>query len=427
MARSSEGRVSQGVITTEKKSLPQLDAARLSRELAIDWSEMRHMRDQFWRGINQIPFVQIERSRELLQAIEKGTIARKVFTSNSKWKGQDRQTVLSYLTAFKKPLTAHLEQLQRAPTQSLILVVSVILNEFPRSPERTLSIGRDVEKRWKRWGVVEQDLLLRYDSREQILQTSDLLGKELLDLERDFGGTRKGCEPLVRDLLGARDQYVAIRDALFQEHANLIWASAGSYDTLMTIPDVRQEASVGLLYAIERFEPALGNQFSTYVSFALREFRARCLNSIRKEFVSIPLDRVRSFEFIKKEHKKGHVDIDLIVSELGITKDTARALLVVAGGHTELPPELVDCKQELPEGAMIDDEIWRALEKAHGALTEREYDVFSRHHGLYGKSETFSAIGQSYNPTLTRQRVQQIEAKAMEKISGIMRRLFPEG
>lgn len=419
--------MSQQITTTEKKSLPQLDNAHISRELAIDWNEMRHMRDQFWRGTNQLPFVQIERSRELLKAIEQGTIARKVFTSTSRWREQGKEAVLSYLAAFRKPLTSHLEQLQQAPTPSLIRVVSVILNEFPRSPERTLSIGRDVEKRWERWGIVEQDLLLRYDSREQVFQTSDPLGIELLDFERDFGGTREECEPVVRGLLNARDQYVAIRDALFQEHMDLIWASAGSYDNLMKIPDVRQEAFVGLLYAIERFEPALGHQFSTYASLALRVFRGRCLNSIREEFASIPLDQAKCLQYIKKAHKEGHVDVHPIVSELGIKKDIARALLVVARGRTELTPEIVDCKQELPESSAINDEIWRAFEKAHGALTEREHDVFSRHHGLYGESETFSAIGQSYNPTLTRQRVQQIEAKAMEKISGIMRRLFPEG
>lgn len=426
MARFSENSVSQQLGTLENKSLPRLDNARISRGLSLDWAEMRQLRDQFWRGMNQVPYLQIERSRELLSSIDQGTIGRKVFTSTSKWREQNKDEAFSYLAAFRKPLTAHLEELQRAPTPSLTRVVSVILNEFPRSPERTLSLSRDVENRWERWGVVERDLLIRYGSREKIWQTSDPLGIELLDFERDFGGTRTECEGTVCGLIDARDQYVAIRDAIFLEHVNLVWASAGSYDRLMKIPDVRQEALIGLLYAIERYEPALGTQFSTYASSALKTFRTRSRHNFRDAAVAIPVERRASLQHIKRAHRQGHVDLNSVVSELKIPEEVARGLLVAARDRDELDSALIDSKQDLPEVSLTQDEIWKAFEKVQWALSEREYDVVTRHYGLYGEAETLSAIGQSYNPTLTRQRVQQIEAKAMEKIRNIMRKLFPE-
>lgn len=418
--------MSDHVATLKNKPLPQLDSACFSRELSRDWSDMRQLRDQFWRGLNRLPFLQIERSRELLDAIEKESIARKVFTATSTWREQDREAVLSYLTAYKEPLTLHLHELQRCPTPSLVRVVSVILNEFQRPPEQALFLSRDVEKRWEQWGIVEREVLFRYGTREKVLQTSDPLRHKLLGFERDFGGSRKECENTVGDLLNARDQYTAIRDTIFLEHINLIWASSGHYDKTMKIPDVRQEAFLGLLYAIERFEPTLGNQFSTYAGPALKTFRSRCDHNFRNVAVAIPIGRAESFQHIRKAHQAGYVDLESIISELKMPEGVARALLVAARARSDLDSNCIDTKQELPDAAAIKDEIWRVLEKAQGALTEREYDVLHRHRGVYGEPETFRAIGESYNPPITKQGVQQIEARALEKIRRIMQRMFPD-
>lgn len=220
----------------------------------------------------------------------------------------------------------------------------------------------------------------------------------------------------------------AARDRMFASNLRLVFHVARRYwNGRLDFDDVLQEGCRGLLRAIEKFEPDRGNKFSTYAYWWISQ-AVRRVQDTDTYTIGLPchaLDPVRRWRRAWKDAIQavgGRPAPEDVAAAVGATPDQVRAVARVmraARRPAPLPADLPDrSADDHPSRHEADGQ---ALAAGFARLTAREIDVLGRRYGLGGRHvQTLEEIGRHYQ--LTRERVRQIESKAMQKLDGFFNR-----
>jgi RNA polymerase sigma factor (sigma-70 family) len=235
-----------------------------------------------------------------------------------------------------------------------------------------------------------------------------------------------------RELRRIERRAAAARQTFVSSNLRLVISIAKKYQVSgMPLLDLAQEGNLGLIHAVEKFDGRKGFKFSTYATWWIRQAISRGISNTGRT-IRLPVHAGDKLTALK--HAQGLLESKLgrspTLAELGAEVDLPHEKLVeVMGYRTDALPlsqllsydgdaELGDVVEdgaaspfEQAALSLLPDEITRLL----APLTAREGEILRLRFGLdRGEARTLEQVGERFN--LTRERIRQIEARAMSKL-----------
>jgi len=261
----------------------------------------------------------------------------------------------------------------------------------------------------------------------------DRIKKELTDARLKFHMEPAELIQLVKDIRHSMREAHKAKTEMVEANLRLVISIAKKYTNRgLSFLDLIQEGNMGLMKAVEKFEYRRGYKFSTYATWWIRQAITRSIAD-QARTIRIPVHMIETLNKVMQVQKQllqelGHEPTpEEVANEMGLALDKVQGIMKMAqqpislqspvgdGDDTSFGDFIEDKGAENPYDMTAYSLLREKIIDVLDSLTERERNVLSLRFGLKdGYSRTLEEVGRQFK--VTRERIRQIEAKALRKM-----------
>jgi RNA polymerase primary sigma factor len=271
------------------------------------------------------------------------------------------------------------------------------------------------------------------DLLEKVKQDVVIAQKDIIDLEQRVGISVKEIKEINRSMSMGETKMRRAKKDMVEANLRLVISIAKKYTNRgLQFLDLIQEGNIGLMKAVDKFEYRRGYKFSTYATWWIRQAITRSIAD-QARTIRIPVHMIETINKLNRVSRQMMQDMgreptpEELSKELDMPEDKVRKVLKIAKEpiSTETPigddedsslgDFIEDTVIESPLENATEESLHFATDDVLASLTAREAKVLRMRFGIgMNTDHTLEEVGKQFD--VTRERIRQIEAKALRKL-----------
>jgi RNA polymerase primary sigma factor len=332
------------------------------------------------------------------------------------------EPLLSHVRAVLTRLRRHERAILNLAVRSAKMPRKIFIETFP---------GHEVNEKWINQHIKSKEAYseLLHNVKTEILRTQ----KKIRMLQEETGLTVSEIKDINRQMSIGEAKSRRAKKEMVEANLRLVISIAKKYTNRgLQFLDLIQEGNIGLMKAVDKFEYRRGYKFSTYATWWIRQAITRSIAD-QARTIRIPVHMIETINKLNRisrqmVHEKGREPTpDELGDRMEMSEEKVRRVLKIAKEPISMETPIGDDEDshlgdfiedgtvDSPVDSSIDEGLREATKDVLGSLTAREAKVLRMRFGIdMNTDHTLEEVGKQFD--VTRERIRQIEAKALRKL-----------